>query len=115
VFALLLQEVLGSGGGGHGEAGREGAGAAADGGGGGSGGESGGESGGASGGGGGIAIIYASTRKAAEAEAARLSSLPDLAGNRRRQWRVGLYHAGMRPAERQGVHEGFMRAQVRVG
>jgi len=57
------------------------------------------------GGGPGAAIVYAPTRRGAEAEHARLSA----AG-----WRAACYHAGMAGAEREEVSRGFAQGDLQV-
>ncbi len=56
---------------------------------------------------GGVAIVYAPTRKRADEEAARL---------RGARWRAEVYHAGLAPAQRQAAQQAFLdgRAQVMV-
>jgi len=53
----------------------------------------------------GVAIVYAPTRKGAEAESARLKA---------RGWRSGAYHAGMGGAARDTVQRAFLADQLEV-
>jgi ATP-dependent DNA helicase RecQ len=53
----------------------------------------------------GAAIVYAPTRRAAEAESDRLAA---------QRWRVGFYHAGLEPAARGSVHQKFSDGSLDV-
>jgi ATP-dependent DNA helicase RecQ len=53
----------------------------------------------------GTAIVYASTRKSAEEEGARLAGLG---------WRVAVYHAGLSPAERDRAQGRFAAGQAEI-
>ena len=53
----------------------------------------------------GVALIYAATRKQAEEEAHRLGL---------QHWRVAAYHAGMDPATRERVQQGFIGSRLEI-